>query len=384
VSSPGRRILLGSLALTLAAVGVLVPRPHRGLTGSRPQRSSGTSPHAVIAVPFDGMLLVYGRHSLTRDQVRALGTALKRPVVAVHGGEVALASGRRDFPIIPVLSFTADPRSYAAAAHAPELARSLASGVVLSRTGSSLRHAGVGDHVRLANGRKLPVSAVVGDQLLGGYEMASSTAVLGAPAATVASYVLVPRGSDPTATAAKLRKALPELDLRIQSSTQNGYMSSADTVLTQAQIKKTFGEFALGHDPGSRIEVDSRWEARWITTTTVPQLGRITCNRGVINALRAAMTEVTRRGLGAAVHTADFQRQGGCWSPRLVRFGAGQLSAHTWGIAVDINVDDNPLGVRPVQDARLVEIMARHGFSWGGNWLRPDGAHFQWRGSSFR
>jgi hypothetical protein len=361
-----------------------VTRANPASTEPAPRASSTISSDAVSTVPFDGMLLVYGRHALTREQVQALSTALGRPVTAVHGGEIAVASGRKDFPIVPVLMFTADARSYAIAANARELAHSLASGVVLSRAGASLRHARVGSQIRLADGRELAVSAVVDDQLLGGYEMASTPTVLGGPAGKAASYVLVPRGSDPTATAAKLRKALPELGLRIQSRTRNGFMSSADTVLTQAQMKTSFGEFALGSDPGTRVRLDGEWERKWITTTTVPQLGRITCNREVIDALRAAMIEVTRRGLGATVHTADFQRQGGCWSPRLVRFGAGQLSAHTWGIAVDINVDDNPLGARPVQDKRLVEIMARHGFSWGGSWLRPDGAHFQWQGSAFR
>ena len=84
--------------------------------------------------------------------------------------------------------------------------------------------------------------------------------------------------------------------------------------------------------------------------------------------------------MGALVHTADFQREGGCWNPRLVRFGTGQLSAHTWGIAIDINVDVNPLGASPVQDPRLVDIMTQHGFVWGGTFLRPDGAHFEWQG----
>jgi len=145
-----------------------------------------------------------------------------------------------------------------------------------------------------------------------------------------------------------------------------------------------FGEFALRIDSKGSLRLDSTWRDTWIRSTSVPQLGVITCNKAVIAELRSAMAEVTRRGLGSLVHTADFKRQGGCWSPRVVRFGAGQLSAHAWGVAVDINVDANPLGAAPVQDPRLVDIMSRHGFTWGGLWLRPDGAHFEWRGQDFR
>jgi len=89
--------------------------------------------------------------------------------------------------------------------------------------------------------------------------------------------------------------------------------------------------------------------------------------------------------LGATVHSADFAYEGGCYAPRIARFSnGGSVSAHSWGIAVDINVDVNPLGGKPRQDPRLVAIMTAHNFTWGGRWLRPDGAHFEWVGPTVR
>jgi hypothetical protein len=94
------------------------------------------------------------------------------------------------------------------------------------------------------------------------------------------------------------------------------------------------------------------------------------------------MAEVTERGLGSTVHTADFQYEGGCWNPNVVPGSVGTISRHSWGLAVDINVDTNPFGERPHQDARLVAIMRRHGFAWGGTWLRPDAMHFEYVGTT--
>jgi hypothetical protein len=106
----------------------------------------------------------------------------------------------------------------------------------------------------------------------------------------------------------------------------------------------------------------------------VPLLGSVHCHRKLIPMLRAAMSELRRKGLGSLVK--DYA---GCYSARSVRDDpAYRLSHHSWGAAVDINVGDNPLGAPPHQDPRLVRIMAKHGFTWGGKWIRPDGMHFEW------
>jgi len=41
-------------------------------------------------------------------------------------------------------------------------------------------------------------------------------------------------------------------------------------------------------------------------------------------------------------------------------------------------VPENPFGAPPNQDPRLVAVMERWGFIWGGIFVRPDGMHFEY------
>ena len=352
-----------------------------GAPGKRPAAPS--APRS----PFAGRLLVYVSHGFMPSTIAKLQAVVRGPMTGVYGGEVYVASGDAGYPQVPVQAFSTDPMDYAAAAGRPDLARQLAAGLVFSRSGARLRQVTTGDKVRLADGRVLPVAAVVDDHLLGGYEMAGAPRVLRELAGRPASYLLVADGGDPRRTAEVVRRALSGRRVRVKPDGDNGYMSSIDTVLTQAQVKLRFGEFAMRVAPATDgvLVPDPVWTARWIVSAHVPQLGDVKCNKAIVGDLTAAMQEVTARGLGWTVHSADFARQGGCYNPRLTRVAHGvSLSAHSWGIAVDINVDANPLGATPRQDARLVAIMAKHGFLWGGRWLRPDGAHFEWVGRGQR
>lgn len=368
-----------SVVLTLAGCTAM---PTAG-TGSTPPPDPAVS-HAATRL-FAGQLLAYAFGGLTPSEVTGVRAAVGGPVTPVYAGEVAVASGVADFPQIPVATMTADPVRYAQAVGRPALAKQLSSGLVLSETGARLRRVHVGGTIRLDSGRSLPVTAVVDDHELGGYEMATGPAVLGRQAATRVSYLLVAEKGSLTTSAALVRRALPGRKVRVKLDGDNGYMSSVDTVLTQAQMKTRFGEFAMRQDPGGGgyLTPDPTWEQKWIVSRRVVQLGLVTCNKAVLPDLTAAMQEITDRGLGSLVHTADFEYEGGCYNPRAVPFArGGTLSAHSWGAAVDINVDVNPLGAAPDQDARLVAIMGRHGFTWGGRWLRTDAAHFEWVGTA--
>jgi hypothetical protein len=148
-------------------------------------------------------------------------------------------------------------------------------------------------------------------------------------------------------------------------------------VLPQALVKERFGEFAVRPGEGRRVEVEPGWLREHIVTGSVPVLGRVRCHRAMLPALGAALAELVDRGLVGLVARGDFA---GCFSARRITAGAA-VSRHTWGIAVDLNASRNPYGVPSRQDPRLVEVMERHGFAFGGRWPVPDAMHFEYGGT---
>ena len=150
-----------------------------------------------------------------------------------------------------------------------------------------------------------------------------------------------------------------------------------DDPLPNELLKQVVGEVAYRHGRGDAVALDPAWVRANITTESVPGLGRVTCHRAVLPALRGALTDVVRAGLGGGLG-----RFGGCYNPRLIRGGdsGGFLSRHSYGVAVDLNTRNNVFGGRVSMDPRIVDIFRRWGFAWGGTWTRPDGMHFEYRG----
>ena len=376
--------MIGAVAAVVMLIGVLAIGSHVAAVDEAARQAPATvSPStpagpAGVVQPFAGRLLVYANDALSAAQVRAVRAATHADVVAVSLLEEFVASGRPHYPDIPVLTMVTDPQAYAAAIGRPDLVSAFSRGAVLAATEARLRHVGVGGVVRFSNGHRVRVTAVVDDHLLGGNEMSVPSAVSRVRAHR-ADYLLVAGGRDAAGTERAIRRALGGVKVRVQTTTENGYLSSADRVLTQLQVKAKYGEFAMRRTGRTSFVQDPGWIDRYLVTTRIVQLGLVTCNRAVVPALRAAMREVTRRGLGHTVHTADFQYEGGCWNPNVIPGVQETISRHSWGIAFDVNVDVNAFGYRPHQDPRLVEVLARHGFTWGGRWLMPDGMHFESR-----
>ncbi|MDQ3538208.1 MAG: M15 family metallopeptidase, partial [Actinomycetota bacterium] len=182
------------------------------------------------------------------------------------------------------------------------------------------------------------------------------------------------RGRRP-AVERRIRQALPaRTAVRLRGPGETPYLRQGDAVLPQAAIKARFGEFAYRPGPGRDVVQDPRWTAEHIVTARVPILGLVRCHRTLVPALRGALRELRQRNLTSMIDPAGYA---GCHNARLTSSG-DQVSRHAWGVAIDLNYPDNPVGQASTQDPRLVEVMERWGFTWGGRWLVPDPAHFEY------
>jgi hypothetical protein len=87
------------------------------------------------------------------------------------------------------------------------------------------------------------------------------------------------------------------------------------------------------------------------------------CHRIIKVSLFNALYDLRNEGLQGLIRTFD-----GCFVPRHLGWNkARALSPHTWGMAVDLNASAFPLNSPKQQDDKLIKIMARHGFGYGGN-----------------
>ena len=355
----------------------------------------GVPPPARPVAPAERVLLVWTPGRMPEGVAGRVGRVPGvRAVTVVRGGLLGLAGsvdadGRpvdrpRPGTTIPVEAIGFDPATYPALL--PASARVVFAGLrpgeaLLGATSARLRRLGPGGRLRIAagaagvRGRWLTVAGVVDDALVGAAEVAVSVA--GARTIGIARdrYLLLTYSGGRTAVAGRLRRALPpRLPVRLRGPGETPFFRAGDAVLPQAMVKERFGEFAWRKGPSDGFVQDPAWQAANLATARVPILGRVRCNRALLPALAGAMGELRQRGLARLV---DPQGYAGCWNPRLTRSGSG-VSRHAWGAAVDLNVAGNPTGLASAQDPRLVEVMERWGFTWGGPWLVPDPAHFEW------
>jgi hypothetical protein len=377
------RRLTRTLLIVLLSVGVI--HAMTALGGDDDHRTAATAVgKPTVKTPstlFRDQMIVEGIHGFSSAEVARIARATRSQPLVVTDGEAYVSRGSGRYNELPLAAMAVVPGEYAAAAGSAALRAPLSTGVVIATSTAALFGYRVGARIHIVHGATLPVTAVVSDSLLTGHQMAVSRNVatgLGAHA----DYVIVTAGGAQLAAEQQaITHALPTRRLRFVLPTTYPYFSPSGDVLTQSQLDQRFGAFTL-RETSSGFAQDPGWMAAHLVRRRIVQLGWVVCNRALITPLTGAMKEITRRGLGHVINTADFIYEGGCWNSRMSRFEPGNISHHAWGAALDINVAANPLGAVPHQDPRLVAIMQKYGFTWGGRWLRRDGTHFEWVGNS--
>jgi hypothetical protein len=325
--------------------------------------------------------------ALQRSAALSWLTPVRRDEVAVTGvdadGTPLLAVTPGAYVPVDIVAVEADSYAAAVAGAAATHLRSLVVGDALVGASTARRwHAGPGTRVRVLGGATLRVVDIVEDDLIGGAELVVTASTGRALGVSGVRYVLA-RTADRQSAHRELAAVLGER-LRVRAPGETPFLRDADAVPPQATVKEAFGEPPVRPLGPERFEIDPAWVRANIVAEVVPVLGSVRCHRRMVPALRAAMEELERLELAWLV---DAGQPHDCFVPRplgATDLRTWRLSRHAWGIAIDLNAAANLPDAAPSQRPELVEVMERHGFAWGGEWLRPEGAYFEYVGTGRR
>ena len=113
--------------------------------------------------------------------------------------------------------------------------------------------------------------------------------------------------------------------------------------------------------------------SNWLSSATGQPITHLYCNLDMAGALLDALTNLKDRGFSSELKTFD-----GCLNIRPVRGYTGRLSTHCYGLAIDLNAKENPLGGPIALSGGFINCFIDAGFKWGGGFARVDAMHFQY------
>lgn len=287
----------------------------------------------------------------------AASTTVRRNTVALAGSASAngeLADVLEEGWTIPLDAIAVDTDTYAAVTGVTDFPAMNTGEAVLSETSAELRRLDVGASLDMA-GTTLTVISIVPDEVVGAAELAVNYESGEAIGITTDRYILARTTLAPEEYGALLPEGL-ELAVRIRDRTSTQWLRNSDAVLPQLIVKKMFGEFAT-RPAGEGFDVDPVWAESNLETVDLPGVGVVTCHRLVMPIVQRAIET-------AATNSTETD---GCWNPRNVR-STGDLSRHTWGIAIDLTID-NP---------DIVALLESEGLMSGADWLAPDPEHYEY------
>lgn len=268
--------------------------------------------------------------------------------------------------------------------------------IVMSAGTAALRGAQPGDVATLrsswGSSVDFTIASVVDDEVTGGTELLMSyeaAARLGL--SRKGSAVIWGFDSRDAIDAALADNGLVSTKIRIRRSWDP---PDPDSTLGMASTKALLGEFAYRVNSNGSVTQEYAWQqanlptGRVLLNSTIAIRAR--CHNVIEPALKAAFAEIAGLGIGNVFNVSDANSAGGCHVPRFNRLtpssSIGFLSRHSWAMAIDTNTRGSCQGCAPPDFATnaggctAVRIMRKHGFAWGGNFLTPDGMHFEFVG----
>ena len=154
------------------------------------------------------------------------------------------------------------------------------------------------------------------------------------------------------------------------------YLADAGRSRCEALFKKMYGRSAA---KVRKNLVDVPWFGQTVKFTRV-------------NGANRQLEKVAREIAGKYPELKKYMKSSGTFYWRKVR-GANRQSAHSYGIAIDINAEYSDYwlwtypGASETQEIayvnriplEIVEVFEKHGFIWGGRWYHFDTMHFEYR-----
>jgi hypothetical protein len=372
-------------AVSLAAVVAMVWPPNEAVPVKPPGGTGGgayVAPLAYLAWAPGGF-----DDSRIRDEMETVAAFDEVAVIAgdtlwlerTEDAEGRVVDEPRAPYAYPIDAFAVAPNDYAPFVGASvrlQVTRALQSGkAVLGQRSARLRGLEPGGLLGFRSG-SVRVGAVVPDEAVGWSEVMVNRQTGRRLGIAHERYLLARASGD--LTGQRIRRIVTPYigddPLRVDLPGTTPYVRVASGVNPPILVKEAFGEFAAVQqaDPAF-LTIDPAWVDRNIVTTNVPILGRVTCHRRLIPMVRGALREVIRAGLGPEIRVYS-----GCWVARTVaRTSTAPPSTHAYGAAIDINAPYSPYGAPPNMNAEVVRIFEEWGFNWGGDFLIPDGHHFE-------
>lgn len=150
------------------------------------------------------------------------------------------------------------------------------------------------------------------------------------------------------------------------------------TTRNRAEFEARYGRMLIDSDPrgGYRIISPLGWETANMTKVVSALLpaGKLYVHKDMAGPLLLALAAARTTCHDYTIRTI------GCWNVRYKRTATKEVSLHSYGLAVDINADKNPLSVQLVTDMppTFVQAFKDQGFTWGGEFSgMKDAMHYQ-------